>query len=622
LPILKNQQGNIYKITVSSENNGEISPNGDIVFIQGGNQTFTFTPNTGYEINQVLIDGVNNAAAVSAGSYTFTNVIANHTISVSFIKQYTITVSADANGSISPSTNETVLHGNNSQTFTFTPNIGYEINQVLIDGVNNPTAVSAGSYTFTNVTANHTISVSFIKQYTITVSTGSGGTISPPMNQTVLHGKTGYFTFTPNAGYQINQVLIDGVNNPAAVSSGSYTFSNVTANHTISVSFIKQYTILVSAGANGSMLPSFDQTVTHGSDQTFFFTPDTGYEINQVLVDGVNNPAAISTGSYTFSNVTANHTIAVTFKLKQYTITASAGTGVSAATGSNTYNYGTSATVNCTVQTGYTFDGWYEGSTKVSSSPSYSFTVTAARTLQARATQNTYTITVSAGNNGSISPAANQTVVHGNSQTFTFTPQARYEIDQVLVDGVNNPTAVANHSYTFSNVTANHSVAVSFKQSCLPHLVAQVWDDVLLVNNNPSTNGGYTFVSYQWQKNGVTIAGETSGSLYFGNGNLDANAEYSVLLIATNGQQLQSCPVRLQAGNYGLRSYPNPTSGIVTIEHASIQAGDKIEVFNSYGQLMQQSSAEKNQTTLDLSSLPRGTYILKINNRQAKVIKN
>jgi uncharacterized repeat protein (TIGR02543 family) len=70
-------------------------------------------------------------------------------------------------------------------------------------------------------------------------------------------------------------------------------------------------------------------------------------------------------------------------QIPTYTITTSTGTGISATTGAGTYNSGATATVGCTVQSGYTFDGWYENSTKVSSSKSYNFTVTAARTLQA-----------------------------------------------------------------------------------------------------------------------------------------------------------------------------------------------------------------------------------------------
>ena len=126
---------------------------------RGGSQTFTITPNAGYRINQVLVNGVNNAAAVASGTYTFTNVQANQTIAASFTQSAaTITSSAGAGGSISPNGTQTVAIGG-TQTYTITPNNGYAIDDVLVDGVND--GRRRGTYTFTNVTANHTIAATF-----------------------------------------------------------------------------------------------------------------------------------------------------------------------------------------------------------------------------------------------------------------------------------------------------------------------------------------------------------------------------------------------------------------------------------------------------------------------------
>jgi hypothetical protein len=191
---------------------------------------------------------------------------------------------------------------------------------VLIDGVSNPGAVAAGSYTFSNVTANHTIEATFtLKQYVITPTAGAHGAITPATPQTVDHGGSVTFTFSPDPGYSTVDVLIDGVSNPGAVAAGSYTFSNVTANHNITVVFtIDTYVITPIAGAHGAITPASPQTVKHGSSVTFTFAPDQNYKILDVLIDGVSNPGAVAAGSYTFSNVTANHTIEATFTMKQY----------------------------------------------------------------------------------------------------------------------------------------------------------------------------------------------------------------------------------------------------------------------------------------------------------------
>ena len=70
------------------------------------------------------------------------------------------------------------------------------------------------------------------------------------------------------------------------------------------------YTITASAGSHGSISPSGDVTVNQGSDKSFTITPDTGYSIDDVLVDGSSVGAE---NSYTFTNVTQDHTISAAF---------------------------------------------------------------------------------------------------------------------------------------------------------------------------------------------------------------------------------------------------------------------------------------------------------------------
>ncbi len=73
--------------------------------------------------------------------------------------------------------------------------------------------------------------------------------------------------------------------------ANSYTFSSVTANHTIAVTFaINTYTLTPSplpAGSHGTIDPATVVTKDYGTSQTFTFTPDTGYHVATVTVDGV-----------------------------------------------------------------------------------------------------------------------------------------------------------------------------------------------------------------------------------------------------------------------------------------------------------------------------------------------
>lgn len=72
------------------------------------------------------------------------------------------------------------------------------------------------------------------------------------------------------------------------------------------------YTITASASPNGSISPSGSVTVNQGSNKSFTITPDSGYSIDDVLVDG-SSVGAVS--SYTFTNITQNHTISATFNV-------------------------------------------------------------------------------------------------------------------------------------------------------------------------------------------------------------------------------------------------------------------------------------------------------------------
>lgn len=85
------------------------------------------------------------------------------------------------------------------------------------------------------------------------------------------------------------------------------------------------YTITASAGDHGSINPAGKVSVVKGQDAAFVFTADSGWQVADVLVDGVSAGAV---SSYTFINVTANHTISVTFE-KDSTIADPDDTGVS-----------------------------------------------------------------------------------------------------------------------------------------------------------------------------------------------------------------------------------------------------------------------------------------------------
>ena len=454
--ILANFAAVQYGITSSAGAHGTITPAGTTNVFSGLSQTYTITPDTGYHVADVLVDG-STAGAVT--TYTFSNVTTTHTISATFaINTFNISAGVDyGNGTISSSGITAVNYGS-SKTYTITPDAGYRLNDIYVDG---SLVSNAASYTFSNVTTGHTILVSFVlDQYTITAGVDFGsGTISSDGETTVAGGSSKTYTITPSRGFQVNELYIDNVK---VANSESYTFNSISANHTILVSFTRSSWI-INAGVdygNGTITPAGQTDVAVGGSQTYTITADAGYRLNDIYVDGslVSNAA-----SYTFSNVTTGHTILVSFVLDQYTITAGVdfGSGTISSDGETTVAGGSSKTYTITPDVGYVIGELYVDGDLVTSASSYTFSNVAAN--HNILVSFTLGFTITAGVNsgpGSISSSGVSALASGSNKTYTFTPNANSFVSDVLIDGV---SIGAYYTYTFSNVTSDHTVYVEFE---------------------------------------------------------------------------------------------------------------------------------------------------------------
>ena len=370
---------------------------------------------------------------------------------------FNITSSAGANGSISPNGTTAVVQGA-SQTYTMTPNTNYAVDSVYVDNVY---AGALTSYSFTNVQATHDIRVVFkasVVNYTITASATNGAVISPNGVTTVASGGSQAYTISAITGYHVYDIQVDG---SSVGTSSPYTFSNVSANHTIQATgAINTYTLTASAGANGSISPSGVTTVNYGASQTFTFTPNSGYHVSAVTVDGsgVGTPS-----SYAFTNVTANHTIAVTFAADAvtYTVTASANTGGSVTPGGATvWGAGTSPVYTIVPEDGYNLDDVKVDGVSVGAVTTYTFTsIAAPHTIAATfsVALTSYTITATTANGASVNPAGATLVGSGMSKTYTISTPAGTS-PAVYVDGT---YAGQLTTYTFSSVSTNHTLFVT-----------------------------------------------------------------------------------------------------------------------------------------------------------------
>ncbi len=121
--------------------------------------------------------------------------------------------------------------------------------------------------------------------------------------------------------------------------------------------------------------------VDYGFEQSFSISPDAGYHISDVLVDG---PEYWGMLLHTLlKNVTTDHSIHVDFAINTYQLVLIAADDYGIVTGGGTYNYETLVTINAVPNEGYSFVNWTEGSEVVSTEENYSFTITSDRELTA-----------------------------------------------------------------------------------------------------------------------------------------------------------------------------------------------------------------------------------------------
>jgi hypothetical protein len=170
--------------------------------------------------------------------------------------------------------------------------------------------------THTADTAEYTATFEALPVHRITAIAGPGGSISPSGTVNVIHGESQAFTFTPNSGYTVSAVHIDGTKMPEI--SGSYTFQHVITDHEIRVEFstaqiTTKYYVTATSDEMTYISPEGTVAVNIGASKTFYFSAAEGYRVDAVTVDGTLLPQAdIDKGYYTFSNVRSDHAIRVT----------------------------------------------------------------------------------------------------------------------------------------------------------------------------------------------------------------------------------------------------------------------------------------------------------------------
>ena len=510
-----------YTLSITASGNGSASFNNTTIrsktstftVNEGTSATISFSPDAGYRIKSVKVN--NSAVSVSNNQYTISSINANTSVSVEFeaIPPTTYTLSITASGNGSASYNNTTIRSKTSTftvnegasaAITFSPDTGYRIKSVKVN--NSAVSVSNNQYTISSINANTSVSVEFeaIPPTTYTLSITASGNGSASYNNTTIRSKTSTFivnegtsatiAFSPDAGYRIKSVKVN--NSTVSVSNNQYTVSSIKSNTTVSVEFEAipptTYTLSITASGNGWALynnmatrsTTSTYTVNEGSSATITFSPDTGYRIKVVKVNG--STVSVSDNKYTVSNIKANTTVSVEFEaipITTYTLSITVSGNGSASynnttirsnTSTFTVNEGTSATISFSPDAGYRIKSVKINNWMVSISDSQ-YIISNIKANMSVSVEfeaippTTYTLSITASGNGSASydnttirsKTSTFTVNEGTSVTISFSPDAGYRIKELKVN--NSTVSVSNNQYTISSINANTTISVEFE---------------------------------------------------------------------------------------------------------------------------------------------------------------
>ena len=411
----------------------------------------------------------------------------------------TITAEGLADGKVSVTEGE-------SATFTITANDGYEVSDVKVDGTS---VGKRTSYTFENVTAAHTIEATFaFANYTAANPFEFPTTKGTTKTLEAEHATT----ITEACGATEWRCE---VNSEAWASNGKYINSlNKTSTGADSVAY----------AYNAPVAGTYKVTVTYRS----------GSDTNKLAWS--EQDGKITAGQVATPNSKVNNVLqAKTVEFNMVVTTAGAGTLVFTApdgdspqtdkfdielvkladeadlTELQTAIANAEAILNAADKDKYSAAALVElqelvNAGKQLTTASSQADVDAKKaeiTAKTADIQTQFTITATAGEGGKIAPTGATKVYKGTSKAFTITPNAGYHVDSLTVDG----TAVnVVTEYTFSDVTANHTIAVTFAKDAMTVAKENLLAAINTANEKLAQTDAYTPASLEALQNAVDEA--------------------------------------------------------------------------------------------------------------------
>lgn len=458
----------MYVIHAEHNGHGSVTPS-DCEVAAGGSVTLTVSPNDGYMVSSVLVNY--SEVELSDGKLVLSDIDGNKVVSVTFEEiEYTetVTVSVGDNGTVSPSGDVPVAYGDDL-TISIVPDEGYRISKVTMDGEDVTSSVTGQELVLREVKSNHDITVAFEKiTYTVAVSSGGHGSVDPDGDVLVEYGDSLTVKIAPDTGYVLKSVILDGIDVTSSVSGLVFVLNDVVSDHSVRVEFeVITYTVTVTAGENGSADPT-TSVVEYGKSLKIVFIPEPGYRTSYLTINGGDRIVPDDRTNYVIDDIIEDKAVEVFFERDD-----SAYASVSVAiVGHGTVNGNSdsfkdevlkesSYTITSVPSEGYRLSKVLVDNVEVPTSEGVYVLKDIARDTAVEVVFEIlmFTVTVNVGEHGSCDQQT-QVVEYGSDLTFTFTPDSRYAVHSVTVDGV--PVEIVDGTYVLRDIRADHVVAVTF----------------------------------------------------------------------------------------------------------------------------------------------------------------
>ena len=449
------------KITVICGHHGSVAYEyGDSTVQLGQSKQIWFNADNNYTVDSVFINGQYKGMI---DNYIFYNVRGDSVARVVFASATcTITTACSNGGSISPAGTVVVNRGD-SLRVSLLPNQGYNIAEVKINNV--VRTVTDTFYTFHEIRGDSTIYVTYSGSiHNVILNVVGKGSVNPSSTQTVSHGTSLTYTFTPETGQHVDAVYVSGQYVGRRISS--YTISNIQADSSIRVVFAPDtFQVAISCTPYGSITPYGTTAVTYGDSLACSFITATGCYIDSVIVNG-NNVGQVT--SYTFRNVTGDSSLHVVFKIRTFTV---AGTtnqsgyisidSASAMPDSITMNYGENQIFYFIPNIGHHVDSVMVNNYYMGNPSSYTISnIQENVNIDVKFAINTFRLIVRTGAHGMASLFDTTECNYGEQKTVQFVPDAHYHVDSVWVN--NNFIGIGLQSYQFAGIYGDSLLEVHF----------------------------------------------------------------------------------------------------------------------------------------------------------------